>query len=104
MRTTSLAPAATSATAAVALPELCATCGGFPVGHSECLGVPFGQRFPSVPHTWWFVVVAVTTVGFGDVVPESGAGKLFVAVLLGVGLRGSYSACILMFACIQCTD
>ena len=57
-----------------------------------------------VPHTWWFVVVAVTTVGFGDVVPESEVGKLFVAVLLGVGLRGSYSACILLFACIHCTN
>lgn len=48
---------------------LCATCGGYPSGHPECLGVPFEQTFVSVPHAMYFLVVAVTTVGFGDITP-----------------------------------
>lgn len=46
---------------------------------------------PSVQSPWdgiWWAWVTVTTVGYGDIVPTSAAGKLFGAllILLGVGL------------------
>lgn len=40
--------------------QLCVTCRGFPMGHSECAGKPFVQRFPDVPRTIWFMMVTVT--------------------------------------------
>lgn len=46
---------------------------------------------PGVESPWdgiWWAWVTVTTVGYGDIVPVTGAGKLFAAllILLGVGL------------------
>ncbi len=46
---------------------------------------------PGVDSPWdgiWWAWVTVTTVGYGDIVPVTGAGKLFAAllILLGVGL------------------
>ena len=34
----------------------------------------------------WFAVSTVTTVGYGDVVPETGAGRLVAAALMLAGL------------------
>jgi voltage-gated potassium channel len=34
----------------------------------------------------WWAVVTVTTVGYGDVVPESGAGRLIAGVLMLAGV------------------
>ena len=46
---------------------------------------------PGIETFWdgiWWAWVTVTTVGYGDVVPDSNAGKLFgaVLILLGIGL------------------
>lgn len=46
---------------------------------------------PSVDNPWdgiWWAWVTVTTVGYGDIVPQTGAGKLFgsLLILLGVAL------------------
>lgn len=52
---------------------------------------------PSVSSPWdgiWWAWVTVTTVGYGDIVPTTGAGKVFGAllILLGVGLFSMITA------------
>ena len=42
--------------------------------------------FETYPQALWFAVTTVTTVGYGDYVPESGAGKLVASVLMLTGL------------------
>merc|ERR1712046_399792 len=44
--------------------------------------------FGSVPAAMWWSVASLTTVGYGDVVPKSAAGKLLgsVVAFFGVGL------------------
>lgn len=43
--------------------------------------------FHSIPSSMWWAVVTLTTVGYGDVVPQTALGKLIAAMvaLLGVG-------------------
>ena len=38
------------------------------------------------PHSLYFVVVTLSTVGYGDTVPESGVGKIFVIGIVLVTL------------------
>ena len=42
--------------------------------------------------SFYFAVVTATTVGFGDVAPETTSGKLFTTlyIVVGVGLIGTY--------------
>jgi voltage-gated potassium channel len=44
--------------------------------------------FRTLPQALWFAVTTVSTVGYGDYVPRSGAGRLVAAALMlaGVGL------------------
>lgn len=46
------------------------------------------QTFESIPHAIWWSVVTLTTVGYGDVVPETGFGQMLAGslMLLGVGI------------------
>jgi len=46
------------------------------------------EAFPSIPAAMWWGVVALTTVGYGDVVPVTTLGKVLGAIvsLLGIGL------------------
>ncbi|ALF60539.1 ion transporter [Psychrobacter urativorans] len=46
------------------------------------------QVFESIPKAMWWAVVTLTTVGYGDVVPITNAGKILGAIItiLGVGL------------------
>jgi len=42
--------------------------------------------FDTLPQALWFTITTVTTVGYGDYVPESGAGKLVASALMLTGL------------------
>ena len=77
----------TAATPAeVLLTYRCATCAGHPAGHPECSNVAFEQQFQSVPHAMWFLIVTVTTVGFGDVSPSTTLGQLFISAVILLGI------------------
>ena len=42
--------------------------------------------FDTYPQALWFSITTVTTVGYGDYVPESGAGRLVASALMLTGL------------------
>jgi voltage-gated potassium channel len=42
--------------------------------------------FDTFPQALWFAVTTVSTVGYGDEVPESGAGRVVASVLMLTGL------------------
>lgn len=42
--------------------------------------------FTSIPHTIWWSVVTLTTVGYGDMIPITPLGKIFTAVILLAGV------------------
>jgi len=42
--------------------------------------------FDTFPQALWFSVTTVSTVGYGDYVPESGAGRFVAAALMLTGL------------------
>ncbi len=46
------------------------------------------QVFASIPHALWWGIVTMGTVGYGDVVPMTGWGRLFggIVILVGVAL------------------
>jgi len=44
------------------------------------------DQFPDIPSTAWWAVVTLTTVGYGDVYPVTGLGKLFAALVAVFGI------------------
>ena len=42
--------------------------------------------FDTFPQALWFAVSTVSTVGYGDYVPESGAGRIVASALMLAGL------------------
>ncbi len=42
--------------------------------------------FSSVPHSMWWAVATLTTVGYGDIVPVTVGGKVFTGIVLLIGL------------------
>ena len=44
------------------------------------------EAFASIPHALWFVVVTLTTVGYGDVYPITAGGRIFTFFILVIGL------------------
>lgn len=64
----------------------CKTCDGYPIGHPECNGIGWGQTFPDIPRSMWFMFVTVSTVGYGDVSPTTWQGQIFVCIVIICGL------------------
>jgi len=44
------------------------------------------HTYPSIWLAWWWAIQTVTTVGYGDVVPQQTAGKVVAAILMVGGL------------------
>lgn len=44
------------------------------------------EAFSSIPQALWFVVVTLTTVGYGDVYPVTTGGKMFTVLILITGI------------------
>jgi voltage-gated potassium channel len=42
--------------------------------------------FPTIWSAWWWAIQTVTTVGYGDAVPDQAAGKVVAAILMVGGL------------------
>lgn len=76
--------AATPRTAAVVIATVTTT---ITVAAGALMTVADHKGFPSVGSGLWWAVQTVTTVGYGDHVPETGAGQIVAAIvmLLGIG-------------------
>ena len=44
------------------------------------------EAFASIPHSLWWAMVTLTTVGYGDVYPITAGGKIFTGFVLLIGL------------------
>jgi len=44
------------------------------------------QTFPNIGDSLWWAIQTVTTVGYGDLVPASAAGRLVAALVMLVGI------------------
>lgn len=44
------------------------------------------DKFQSIPHSLWWAVATLTTVGYGDVYPITAGGRIFTGLVLLVGL------------------
>lgn len=46
------------------------------------------ENFPTILHSFWWSVATLTTIGYGDIYPITGIGKLLASItaLLGIGL------------------
>jgi voltage-gated potassium channel len=45
-----------------------------------------GPAFDSIPHAMWFVIVTVSTVGYGDIVPHTTLGKVLASMQILAGI------------------
>lgn len=42
--------------------------------------------FPSIPATFWMAIISMTTVGYGDICPESALGQTFASICCVTGV------------------
>jgi len=42
--------------------------------------------FPSIPHGFWWAMVTMTTVGFGEIYPKTTAGKMVAVMAMACGI------------------
>jgi hypothetical protein len=45
-----------------------------------------GPMFASIPHTFWWCIVTFTTVGYGDMYPRTGVGRLLGTATMFMGI------------------
>ncbi|CAC5378360.1 unnamed protein product [Mytilus coruscus] len=45
-----------------------------------------GENFSSIPHSWWFSIVTMTTLGYGDMIPKTVIGKIIASFCSLLGL------------------
>ncbi|KAI5763803.1 KCNV2 [Gulo gulo luscus] len=43
-------------------------------------------NFTSIPHAWWWAAVSLSTVGYGDMYPETILGRLFAFLCIAFGI------------------
>ncbi|QEX23495.1 cyclic nucleotide-binding protein [Hypericibacter adhaerens] len=44
------------------------------------------QLFDSIPHTLWWAIVTMASVGYGDMVPATAAGRVFGGIIMLLGI------------------
>uniref|UniRef100_G1SLP1 Potassium voltage-gated channel subfamily V member 2 n=1 Tax=Oryctolagus cuniculus TaxID=9986 RepID=G1SLP1_RABIT len=45
-----------------------------------------GTNFTSILHAWWWAAVSISTVGYGDMYPETHLGRLFAFLCIAFGI------------------
>ncbi|KAK5851671.1 hypothetical protein PBY51_023208 [Eleginops maclovinus] len=43
-------------------------------------------NFTSMPHAWWWAAVSISTVGYGDMLPETNLGRIFAFACISFGV------------------
>uniref|UniRef100_A0A3B4ZFN7 Potassium voltage-gated channel subfamily V member 2 n=1 Tax=Stegastes partitus TaxID=144197 RepID=A0A3B4ZFN7_9TELE len=46
----------------------------------------YNTNFTSMPHAWWWAAVSISTVGYGDMFPETNLGRVFAFVCISFGV------------------
>ncbi len=44
------------------------------------------ENFASIGHAFWWAIATLTTVGYGDVYPVTGLGKILSAIIALIGI------------------